>query len=401
MNQLLISIPDKAEVQAAVFSIHPDKAPGPDGFSAGFYQSFWDVIGDDIYNDIRGFFETTYLHPRQNETHVRLIPKITGAKKVSDYRPIALCNTQYKVIAKILSRRLKPLLQELISPSQSSFVTGRSISDNVLITHEILHFLRQSGAKKYVSMAVKTDMSKAYDRIEWGFLQEVLKRLGFHDVWVAWIMECVSSVSYSFLINGGPQGRVKPSRGLRQGDPVSPYLFILCTKVLSGLCNKALLNGSLPGIKVARNCPPINHLLFSDDTMFFGKSSSTICATLVTILSRYEQASGQCINRAKSAVTFSTKTSAEAKVRVKRELDISNEGGIGKYLGLPEHFGRKKRDIFASILDKIRQKAHGWTVRFLSSAGKMILLKTVLAAMPTYAMGCFTQNPCVSRFNRF
>ena len=123
--------------------------------------------------------------------------------------------------------------------------------------------------------------------------------------------------------------------------------------------------------------------------MFFGKSNSTSCATLVSILSRYEQASGQCINRAKSAVTFSAKTCAEAKVRVKRELNISNEGGIGKYLGLPEHFGRKKRDIFASILDRIRQKAHGWTVRFLSSAGKMTLLKTVLAAMPTYAMSCF------------
>lgn len=198
MNQLLIAIPDKLEIQRAVFLIHSDKAPGPDGFSAGFYQTFWDVIGDDIVRDIREFFETSYLHPRQNETHLRLIPKVTGAKKVSDYRPIALCNTHYKIIAKILSKRLQPLLHSLISPSQSAFVPGRAISDNVLITHEILHYLRKSEARKHVSMAVKTDMSKAYDRIEWNFLREVLRRLGFHDTWISWIMECVSSVSYSF-----------------------------------------------------------------------------------------------------------------------------------------------------------------------------------------------------------
>ena len=175
MNQSLISIPDMAEVQAAVFSINPDKAPGPDGFSAGFYQSFWDIIGEDIYRDICSFFESSHLHPRQKETHVRLIPKMTGEKKVLDYRPIALCNTRYKIIAKILSKRLRPHRHSLISPSQSAFVAGHSIADNVLITHEILHFLRQSKAKKYVAMVVKTDMSKAYDRIEWNFLRKVLE----------------------------------------------------------------------------------------------------------------------------------------------------------------------------------------------------------------------------------
>uniref|UniRef100_M4EYE7 Reverse transcriptase domain-containing protein n=1 Tax=Brassica campestris TaxID=3711 RepID=M4EYE7_BRACM len=389
MNQSLIEIPDKLEVQQAVFSIHPDKAPGPDGFSADFYRTFWDVIGDDVYRDIRGFFETSVLSPRQNETHIRLIPKGTGAKSVSDFRPIALCNTHYKIIAKILSKRLQPVLHSLISPSQSAFVPGRAISDNVLITHEVLHYLRKSGARKHVSMAVKTDMSKAYDRIEWNFLRAVLQRLGFHETWTDWVMECVSSVSYSFLINGGPQGKVSPTRGLRQGDPLSPYLFILCTEVLSGLCNKALEIGTLPGVKVGRHCPPINHLLFADDTMFFGKSNAASCSTLLSILKKYEMASGQCINRAKSAITFSSKTSQECKSRVKRELNICSEGGIGKYLGLPEHFGRKKRDIFSSIVDRIRQRGQSWTSRYLSGAGKMVLLKAVLAAMPTYTMSCF------------
>ncbi|XP_048633020.1 uncharacterized protein LOC125607204 [Brassica napus] len=150
-----------------------------------------------------------------------------------------------------------------------------------------------------------------------------------------------------------------------------------------------MISGTLPGVKIGHNCPPINHLLFADDTMFFGKSSSTSCRALTSILTRYEAASGQCINRAKSAVTFSSKTNLVTKMRVKQELNITNEGGIGKYLGLPEHFGRRKRDIFAEIVDRIRQKAHGWTARYLSTAGKMVLLKTVLAVMPTYAMSCF------------
>lgn len=123
--------------------------------------------------------------------------------------------------------------------------------------------------------------------------------------------------------------------------------------------------------------------------MFFRKSNAASCATLLSFLDRYEKVSCQCINRAKSAITFSSKTKQECRTRVKRELNITNEGGIEKYLGLPEHFGRKKRDIFASIVDRIRQRAQSWTSRFLSGAGKMVLLKAVLASMPTYEMSCF------------
>lgn len=182
MNLKLISIPSPSEIKAAVFAIHADKAPGPDGFSAGYYHSFWDLIGEDVTREVQEFFISGSLYQRQNETHLCLIPKIKGPKRVSDYRPIALCNTHYKIIAKILTKRLQPLLPSLISPHQSAFVPGRAIADNVLITHEILHHLRKSQAKKRFSMAVKTEMSKAYDRIEWDFLREVLSKLGFHEV---------------------------------------------------------------------------------------------------------------------------------------------------------------------------------------------------------------------------
>ena len=285
--------------------------------------------------------------------------------------------------------------------TQAVIVAGRAITDNVLITHETLHYLRTSEAKKYCSMAVKTDMSKTYDRTEWNFVKEVLTLLGFDLDWISWIMTCIESVSYSFLINGSPQGLVRPSRGLRQGDPLSPHIFILRTEVLSALCSKGQADGSLPGVRISRHSPPINHLLFADDTMFFCKSKPSCVAALMKILATYEAVSGQRINPQKSAITFSAKTQACVRAPVTNSMSISIEGGIGKYLGLPEQFGRRKRDIFASILDRKRQKAHSWTTRFLSGAGKQV--SSSLCLQQCHAILCHvsrSQSLFVSKSSR-
>ncbi|XP_024015914.1 uncharacterized protein LOC112089169 [Eutrema salsugineum] len=388
-NIRLIAAPTQLEVRNAAFSINPDKAPGPDGFSASFFQSNWNIVGPAITEEIQNFFLTGTLPRNVNHTHVRLIPKIKSPKSVSDYRPIALCNVFYKIISKILTQRLQPLLHKIISENQSAFIPGRATSDNVLITHEVLQFLKTFEAKKHCSMAVKTDMSKAYDRVEWDFLRLVQLKLGFHPKWVQWINQCVSTVSYSYLINDMAKGLVIPSRGIRQGDPLSPYLFILCGEVLSSLCNQAQEKGHLQGIRVARTSPRINHLLFADDTMFFSKTNDRCCSTLSNILQQYELVSGQKINVEKSSITFSAKTSSETKERVKAKLGISKEGGQGKYLGLPEYFGRRKKDMFTLIVDRIRQRAASWSSRFLSGAGKLTLLKSVLTAIPAYTMSCF------------
>lgn len=135
-------------------------------------------------------------------------------------------------------------------------------------------------------------MSKAYDRLEWDFIRLVLERLGFHPKWVNWIMQCIDTVSYSFLLNGSAQGSVTPTRGIRLGDTLSPYLFILCSEVLSGLCLKAQAEGKLPGIRVALGSPRVNHLLFADDTMCFCRSDRKSCLELMSILHKYEEASG-------------------------------------------------------------------------------------------------------------
>lgn len=387
-NQKLISAPTTQKIKDAMFSIHPNKAPGPDGFSASFFQSNWDIIGPAETMEIQEFFTSGNLPTSINTTHIRVISKITGPKAVMDYMPIALCNVYYKVISKILSIRLKPVLQEVISENQSVFVPGRAISDNVLITHEMLHYLKNLGATIHCSMAVKTDISKAYDRLEWTFIREVLGRMGFHLDFIHWKMECITTVSYSFLINNEALGNVMPQRGIRQGDPLSPYIFILCGEVLSGLCKREQEKRTLAGLRVARNSPRINHLLFADDTMFFSKTDPQCCASLLNILHEYERASGQMINTAKSSISFSAKTSQEIRTRVKEHLGIEKEGGVGKYLGLPEHFRRKKKDLFSSIVDKIHQKA-SWSTRFLSTAGKATMIQSVMSAVPSYAMTCF------------
>lgn len=188
-NDMFLDIPSAAKDKMALFSIHPDKVPEPDGFSASFFQSNWETTGPAMIREIQGFFRNGSLPHAINSTHIRLIPKISNPKTVADFRPIAFCNVYYKVISKLLSLRLKHLLHYTISENQSAFIPGRAIADNVLITHEVLHHLKTTKAKKRSSMAVKTDMSKAYDRLEWRFIKSVLATLGFHEKFITLILE--------------------------------------------------------------------------------------------------------------------------------------------------------------------------------------------------------------------
>ena len=141
-------------------------------------------------------------------------------------------------------------------------------------------------------MALKLDMSKAYDRVEWSFLKEVMAQMGFQDRWIGLVMECITTVIYSILVNGEPNGEIKPSRGIRQGDPLSPYLFLLCSEGLDRLIQKATEKGDIQGVSICRNGPKLTHLFFADDSLLFCRANTHECEKVMDILSSYEKVSG-------------------------------------------------------------------------------------------------------------
>ena len=388
-NDDLIRDIAKEEVQKAVFDIGPHKAPGPDGFTGVFYHQHWEDVKTELMAEIKRFFTDEDFDDKLNQTNICLIPKVYPPTGMSEFRPIALCNVTYKVISKILINRLKKHLGSVISENQAAFIPGRMISDNIIMAHEVFHSLKVRKRQATSYMAVKTDITKAYDRLEWCFLEETMKRMGFHPKWIRSIMICISSVSFSVLINGVPEGRIIPKRGICQGDPLSPYLFILCAKVLSHLMNQAMSDRSLLGVKLALRAPAVNHLLFADDSLFFSLANPKAGRKLKQILNLYEMVSGQAVNLNKSSITFGSKVSPSVKTRMRALLGIFNEGGNGKYLGLTEQFNNKKGEMFQYIIDKVKEVTQGWNRRFLSHRGKEILLKTVALAMPIYSMSIF------------
>ncbi|XP_056695472.1 secreted RxLR effector protein 78-like [Spinacia oleracea] len=169
--------------------------------------------------------------------------------------------------------RLKNVLPDIITENQSAFVPGRLITDNALIAMVIFHTMKKRSKAQRGVIAMKLDMSKAYDRVEWGFLRKILLTMGFDGRWVNLIMECVSTVSYSFVINGGVSGSVSPSRGLRQGDPLSPYLFILVADAFSRMFQHKVHERKLHRAKASRNGLEISHLLFADDSLLFARAN--------------------------------------------------------------------------------------------------------------------------------
>ena len=240
-------------MKTALFSMHPDKAPGPDGMSHFFFQRYWNICKNDIVMAVQSFLFGGHLLKALNETIVTLIPKVEAPINLSQYRPISLCNVIYRVIAKVLANRLKRVIPNCISYAQSAFVPGRQIIDNVILTQELLHFMKNKRTGKNDFMILKLDLSKAYDRAEWQFLGRMMMKMGFCSTWVKWILNCVTTATYSFNVNGQKVGYVKPSRGIRQGDPLSPYLFLICAEGLSNLMNQRLNNKALTGVKVGKD----------------------------------------------------------------------------------------------------------------------------------------------------
>ncbi|KAK4383791.1 Retrovirus-related Pol polyprotein from type-2 retrotransposable element R2DM [Sesamum angolense] len=218
------------DVKTTMFDIEEDKALGPDGFSSGFYKAAWPIVGEEISKAIMDFFTTGRLLKQVNATLLTLIPKVRTPHLVADFRPISCCNVIYKVISKILVCRFREILDLLVRPSQNAFVPGGSISDNVLLAQEL--FCGYNQCRLPLRCASKVDLRKAYDTVDWDFLSATLRLFGFPAIFNRWIEECVTSAHFSIVVNGRVHGFSAGARGLRQGDPISPYLFVLVMEVL-------------------------------------------------------------------------------------------------------------------------------------------------------------------------
>ncbi|KAA3488819.1 reverse transcriptase [Gossypium australe] len=222
------------------------------------------------------------------------------------------------------------------------------------VSNYCLQQLNNGGKKGLI--AVKLDMSKAYDRVDWNFMEKVMKKMGFEKRWVDMILKCVSSVPYSMMFNGLSSESFRPIRGLRQGDPLSPFLFLFCGEGLSSLMRLAKVENIIKGVKASRRGPAISHLLFADDYILFAVATERGAMSLKHILMEYEMNSGQCVNFDKSTVFYSTNTQESEKMAISQILAVRGSNDIERYLGLPSMVGRRKRLSFQNLKDHFKQR---------------------------------------------
>ncbi|KAL0438744.1 UNVERIFIED_CONTAM: putative mitochondrial protein [Sesamum latifolium] len=308
MNRSLADPFTEIEVKQAVFGMYPFKSPGPDGMPPMFFQKFWPIIGNDVTCSVLRILNDHILYRKMNHTHVILIPKCESPKTVAQLRPISLCNVIVRIASKCIANRLKFLMDHIVSPTQSAFIPGRLITDNVLVAFEVNHYLNSSTQIKGGCAAIKLDICKAYDRVEWAFLRGVLLRLGFHHRFVNLIMLLVTTVSYSFML--------------------------------------------------------------TDNTLVFCEATEAQIGTIRLILNDYERASGQVINFQKSSMVVGGHMPELRKTQLADILGVSLVPRHDRYLGLPARGGRSRGALFQGIRDWIWDRITGWNSKLLSQAGK-------------------------------
>lgn len=235
-------------------------------------------------------------------------------------------------------------------------------------------------------LAVKVDLEKAYDRLEWSFIRETLETLGLGGKCCELIMACITSSSFRVLWNGERTEAFLPSRGIRQGDPISPYIFTLCMERLNHIIQDSIMEGSWNPIRLSRGGPPIYHLFFADDFLLFGEASSSQVETMVECIQRFCDASGQRMNRAKTRVCFSNNVHINRALALSQQMGVGLTGDLGKYLGIPLLHKRASNVTFAPILEKTQKKLSSWKKNFLSLAGRTTLIRSVLSALSSYHM---------------
>ena len=379
---------EREEILQVVRDMEGDKASGPDGFTMAFYHHCWRVVEKDVLAIFEEFFQHCKFEKSFNATFIALIPKKIDASNVRDFRPISLVGSVYKILAKVLANRLRVVLDQLISENQNSFVGGRQILDSVLIANECVDSRRKSRVPRVIC---KLDMEKAYDHVNWEALLYLLDRMGFGVKWCKWIRNCISTIQFSVLINRSPADFFGSSRGLRQGDPLSPLLFLIMMEVFSRMLRRVEGAGLIRGFNLEGRRDGgehVSHILFADDTILFCYADVEQILHIRLLLLSFQAVTGLKVNVHKSEMVLIGEV---VDVHALAEILGYRVGTLPMlYLGMPLGASHNSPSIWNSILEKIERKLAGWKRLYLSKGGRLMLLKNMLSSLLTYFLSLFT-----------
>ncbi|XP_057745700.1 uncharacterized protein LOC130963614 [Arachis stenosperma] len=352
-------MPSADEIREAVWDCESSKAPGCDGYNMNFIKRCWNEIGLEFTTVATGFFQTSRLPAESNITWVALAQKFVGAREIKDLRLISMVGCVYKVISKILVRRMRQVMPELIGETQSAFVKGRKIHDGAIIAYETVDWLKR---RKKEAVIIKLDFQKAYDRVKWSFVDLVLQKMGFGLRWRSWVMECLTTASMSILINGSPSKPFKMERGLRQGGPLSPFLFVLVVDVLHRMIGEAVRNGRISPLLVERDSVELSHLQFADDTILFSPPEEETIRNYKRLLRCFELMSRLSINFDKSSL-IPVNCEEQWVHRMCRLLGCKGGSLPIKYLGIPLEANPRLVRTWKPIIDKVVEKLSLWKAK--------------------------------------
>lgn len=376
--EALCDYPTPDEIKQTVFSMCGDSVSGADGFPASFYQKCWDFVSEDVIEAVLDFFDGNPMPQSFLITTIILIPKVDNPKSWTEFRPISLCNVTNKIISKILNARLASILPDILAPNQSGFVKGRFISENILIAQEMFHSLGRKASS--VNVALKLDMAKAYDRVQWSYLLHVLHIMGFPERWLDFIRNCIEQCWFTLLINGEQSKMFKSTRGLRQGDPLSPTLFVLAADFLSRGLNTLFFQNPSMYYRCLRG-ESVTHLSYADDILIFTTSRAAGLTRLLNFLNIYMHVSGQALNPHKSTFVISAKWRSRVGQQIQNLTGFQQVNLPITYLGAPLYTGYLKVSLFDNLIQKFKVNINAWENRHLSFGGRLLLIKSVLNSL--------------------
>ncbi|GKV45602.1 hypothetical protein SLEP1_g52666 [Rubroshorea leprosula] len=337
-NDFLTASFTEEEIKTVVWDCESSKVPGPDGFNFKFIKSEWETIKGDAIEVLHEFQKNGKLVKALNTSFIVFVPKVENPQKIEEYRPISLIGGMYKILAKLLANQLKKVLAGKVGEQQMAFLSGWQLMDGVVIANEVIDEVKK---KKKDAFLFKIDFEKAYDKVSRRFLEFMLQKTGFSNTWRKWIMECLSSSMVSVLVNGSPTRQFTISRGLQQGDPLSPLLFLIIAEGINGLVLNVVDKGLLEGVEVGDKGFKVTHLQYADDTLLFGTVTDENVWAMKSILRTFELVSGLKINFNKSQL-------------------IGIEG--------------------------VTKKLSTWKGRYLSLGGRITLINSVLFSLPVFWM---------------